>query len=54
MKPFDVEKVLQTIREQLRKQGDEAKFSQDKVAEFIETRVKQLELENAAVLRKKS
>jgi len=53
MKPFDVEKVLQTIREQLRKQGDEAKFSQDKVAEFIETRVKQLELENAAVLRKK-
>lgn len=53
MKPFDVEKVLQTIREQLKKQGDEAKFSQDKVAEFIETRVKQLELENAAVLRKK-
>jgi two-component system NtrC family response regulator len=53
MKPFDVEKVLQTIREQLRKQGDEAKFSQDKVAEFIETRVKQLELENAAVLRKR-
>jgi DNA-binding NtrC family response regulator len=54
MKPFDVEKVLQTIREQLKKQEEEARFSQDKVAEFIETRVKQLELEKEAVYRKKS
>lgn len=53
MKPFDVEKVLQTIKDQLKKQEAEARFSQDKVAEFIETRVKQLELEKELVQRKK-
>jgi DNA-binding NtrC family response regulator len=45
MKPFDVEKVLKSIKEQLAKQGQEKKFSQDKVAEFIETRAKELETE---------
>ena len=44
-KPFDVEKVLNTISEQLRKQEQEKKYSQDKVAEFIETRVRELDLE---------
>ena len=43
MKPFDVEKVLKTIDEQLKKQQEDKKYSQDKVAEFIETRVKELE-----------
>jgi DNA-binding NtrC family response regulator len=43
MKPFDVEKILQTIREQLEKQKEEKSFSEAKVAEFIETRVKELE-----------
>jgi DNA-binding NtrC family response regulator len=42
MKPFDVKKVLETIEDQLKKQEDERKYSQDKVAEFIETRVKEL------------
>ena len=42
LKPFDVKKALETIREQLRKQEAEKRFSQDKVAEFIETRVKEL------------
>ncbi len=42
-KPFDVEKVLETIKEQLEKQQKEKKFSQDKVTEFIQTRVKELE-----------
>ena len=47
MKPFDVEKILQTIKEQLQKQKDEKSFTELKVAEFIETRVKELEtLEN--------
>ena len=43
MKPFDVERVMNTIREQLKKQELEKKYSQDKVAEFIETRVRELE-----------
>jgi DNA-binding NtrC family response regulator len=46
MKPFDVEKVLKTIEEQLRKQHEEKQYSQEKVAEFIETRVRELDVEN--------
>jgi DNA-binding NtrC family response regulator len=53
MKPFDVEKVLSTINEQLRKQEQENKYSQDKVADFIETRVRELDLEKEAVHSKK-
>jgi len=45
VKPFDMEKVLQTIKEELRKQQEEKKYSQEKVAEFIETRVRELEVE---------
>ncbi|MGC9345247.1 MAG: response regulator, partial [Candidatus Bathyarchaeales archaeon] len=40
LKPFDMEKVLKTIKEQLRKQQKEKKYSQEKVAEFIEARVR--------------
>ncbi|MGA9388408.1 MAG: response regulator [Candidatus Bathyarchaeia archaeon] len=43
LKPFDLTKVLQTINEQLKKQEEEVNYSQNKVAEFIETRVKELE-----------
>jgi DNA-binding NtrC family response regulator len=43
MKPFDVEKILQTIKEQLKKQEEEKSFSEEKVVEFIETRIKALE-----------
>jgi len=49
LKPFDVGKVLKTLREQLHKQEGEKKYSQDKVAEFIEARVKQLESEENIV-----
>ncbi len=45
LKPFDMEKVLATIKEQLRKYEEEKRYSQEKVAEFIETRVKELEIE---------
>jgi DNA-binding NtrC family response regulator len=45
MKPFDMDKVLQTIKEQLKKQQEEKKYGQEKVTEFIETRVKELEEE---------
>lgn len=43
MKPFDIEKVLETVREQLKLQKEEIKFSQEKVAEFVISRVDELE-----------
>ena len=43
LKPFDMEKVLEEIKDQLKKQQNEKRYSQEKVAEFIETRVKELE-----------
>lgn len=46
LKPFDVEKVLQTIREQLMKQDEEKQFSQEKVTAFIKTRAKELEMQS--------
>jgi len=43
LKPVDLEKLLDVIREQLELQEAEKKYSERKVAEFIETRVKELE-----------
>lgn len=42
MKPFDVEKLLKIIKEQIKKQQEERKYSEERIAEFIETRVKEL------------
>jgi DNA-binding NtrC family response regulator len=42
VKPIDVEKLLCTIREQLKLHENEKKYSELKVAEFIETRVKEI------------
>jgi DNA-binding NtrC family response regulator len=42
IKPVNVEKLLTTVKEQLKMQEDEEQFSEQKVAEFIETRVKEL------------
>ena len=44
LKPFDMEKVLETIKDQLKKQQNEKRYSQEKVAEFIETRVRELDV----------
>ena len=52
MKPFNMEKVLGTVKEQLEKQREEMMFSQEKVAEFIETRVKELENEKTVTSHK--
>ena len=41
-KPVDIEKLLITIKEQLMLQEDEKRFSEQKIAEFIQTRVKEL------------
>jgi DNA-binding NtrC family response regulator len=42
IKPVDIEKLLSTIKEQLQLQEEERKFSEEKVAEFIESRVADL------------
>ncbi len=49
LKPFKMENVLQIIREQLKKQHEAKKYTEEKVTEFIETRAKELE----AITRKK-
>ena len=54
LKPFDVEKVLKSIKEQLQKQREEKKYSQDKVAEFIETRVRELDAEKDLPFQRKT
>ena len=42
VKPVDIEKLLETVKKQLELQDEEQHFSETKVAEFIETRVKSL------------
>ena len=42
MKPFDVDNLLNTIEDQLAKQKKERSFSEEIVAEFIETRLKEM------------
>jgi DNA-binding NtrC family response regulator len=54
MKPFEVEKILQTIREQLKKQEEEKRFSEEKVVEFIETRIKALETTTQSAVEKEA
>ncbi len=46
LKPVDVEKLLKTVKEQLQAQENDHKFSEQKVAEFIESRVKELSTDN--------
>jgi DNA-binding NtrC family response regulator len=48
MKPFDMDNVLRTIEEQLKRQEEEKEYGKEKVTEFIETRVKELEEERIA------
>lgn len=52
MKPFEVDKILQTIREQLKKQEEEKSFNEEKVVEFIETRIKALEAASQSAVKK--
>jgi len=53
IKPFDMKKTLRTIEEELMKQEEEKRYSQDKVAEFIETRVKELGVEKTLIHKSK-
>ena len=45
IKPVDIENLLNTVKEQLQLQENEKEFSEQKVAEFIETKVKQLSID---------
>jgi len=42
VKPIDVDKLLELVRRQLKLQEAEKKYNQQKVAEFIETRAKEI------------
>jgi DNA-binding NtrC family response regulator len=42
IKPVDVEKLLETVKEQLKQQEEDSNFNEMKVAEFIESRIKEL------------
>ena len=46
LKPFDMGKLLFVIKDQLRKQKEEMDFSQDRITDFIETRVRELAAES--------
>jgi len=43
IKPVNMDKLLSTVEEQLNKQRQEMKYSEQKVAEYIETRAMELE-----------
>jgi len=43
LKPFDMGKVLFVIKDQLKKQSEENSFTQDRVTDYIETRVRELD-----------
>ena len=45
IKPVDIENLLNTVKEQLQLQENEKEFSEQKVAEFIETRVKEMSID---------
>ncbi len=50
VKPFDPELLLELIDQKLKQQEEELKYTQEKVLEYIKTRVKQLdEVENAEI-----
>jgi len=46
IKPVDIEKLLEVVKEQLQKQEEEKAYSELKVAEFIESRVKEVSAGN--------
>ena len=52
LKPFDMDDVLNEIREHLKKQQEAKKYSQEEVTEFIENRVKEPEEEKTRTNKK--
>ena len=52
LKPFNVERVLSTIREHLKKQQEGKKYSEERVAESVETRAREWEEERIVTHKK--
>jgi len=52
LKPFNMDNVLNTIKEHLEEQQQAKKYDEEKVAEFIETRVKELEEEKTVTSKR--
>jgi DNA-binding NtrC family response regulator len=42
LKPFNMDNLLDTIKEHLKKQQEAKKYSQERVAEFVETRAREM------------
>ncbi len=45
VKPINMTELLRTIEQQLKKQSELKKYGQERVAEFVETRFKELDAE---------
>ena len=45
IKPFDTDKLLTLVQQHLKKQSEMKEYGQEKVAQFVETRFKELESE---------
>jgi DNA-binding NtrC family response regulator len=43
LKPLNIDHLLKTIKEHLKKQQEAKKYSEEKVTEFIETRAREIE-----------
>jgi DNA-binding NtrC family response regulator len=43
IKPLNIDQMLKTIKEHLKKQQEAKKYSEEKVTEFIETRAREIE-----------
>ncbi|HEY4675028.1 MAG TPA: response regulator [Candidatus Bathyarchaeia archaeon] len=46
LKPVDIDSLLKTIKEHLKRQQEAQKYSEQKVTEFIETRARELEVKS--------
>jgi DNA-binding NtrC family response regulator len=49
IKPVDIDKLLATVREQIQLQKEDNAFSEQKVAEFVETRIRDMKDEETTV-----
>jgi DNA-binding NtrC family response regulator len=54
VKPFKMESVLETVAKQIKEQKAEGKYSEEKVKEFIETRVSEADAEERRPTKKKA
>jgi len=51
IKPIDIPKLLTTVKEHLQKQEEAGRYSEQKFADFIETRAREVDVEQSAAKR---